>query len=350
MTSLTIIAYHTRRAINWAILVLIAYIILRLSWGIFSTVWIAFFPPPVNPPNHAFGKLPALKFPKAAEDIKYSYRLETIEGYVPPASESAMVFFMPKNAASLTAIDAAQQFAGQLDFTEKPVQESKNAYIFVDPEEQLRQMRYDIISKTFLLKYLFEKDATLFTERDVPLPDAAIYEARAFLQSFLLYSDDLASGTTKTTFLKFVGNALLPATSHSQSDAIRIDFFRGDVAESRILTIGPNEGQISFLFSGSKNPKKRILEINDRYWPIEYGTFGTYGLKTSEQAWQELQSGLGYVAQAPTNNKRDVVIRKIYTAYYDSLESQTYLQPVFVFEGDNGFIGYIQAVAAPWTD
>jgi len=350
MASLTITAFHTRRVINWAILAFILYIIIRLSWGIFVAIWLMLFPPPPTPANHAFGKLPSIQFPKMTETPDLQYRLETIEGYVPPASESAMVFFMPKNPANLLALTNAKEFAKQLEFTAEPAQESKYLYIFTDPQESLRQLRYDIVSKNFTIRYLYEQDTSLFTQRDVPLPDTALREAQGILQNFLLYSGDIANGASTIQFLKFSGDSLIPTTSHSQADALRIDYFRGPVAGTKIFYPNPDQGPITFVYSGSKLSKKRLLEFTYNYWPIDPLTNATYTLKPSTQAWQELQSGGGYIARFPKGDRKDVIIRKVYLGYYDSLASQTYLQPIFVFEGDNGFIGYVPAVAPPWTD
>lgn len=350
MATLTVTAFHTRRVINIAILGLIAYLVLRLSWGIFATIWLILFPPPPTPANHAFGKLTAIKFPKPTETIDLQYRLETVEGYVPPASESAMVFFMPKNAGNLLALTNTKEFAKQLEFANEPVAESKFVYVFTDPEVPLRQMRYDIVSKNFSIRYLYQQDPSLFTERDVPLEQTALFESQGVLQNFQLYQPDIAGGSSTVQYLKYVGDTLLPTTSYSQADAIRIDYFRGDIAGTKIFYPNPERGPITFVYSGSKNSKKRLLEWTYNYWPIDLMTTATYTLKPSSQAWQELQSGKGFVARYPKGNKRDVVVRKIYLGYYDSLDAQTYLQPVFVFEGDNGFMAYVPAVAEPWTE
>jgi hypothetical protein len=350
MASLTITAFHTRRAINWAILGLIAYIILRLSWGIFAAIWLMLFPPPPTPANHAFGKLSAIKFPQSTESADLRYRLETVEGYVPPASESAMIFFMPKNSANLLALTNTKEFAKQLEFTDEPIELSKYLYRFTDPQEPLRQMNFDIVSKNFSLRYLYAQDPSLFTERDVPLPETALMEAQGILQNFTLYPADIAHGTTTVQYLKFFGDSLIPTTSLSQADALRIDFFRENIADTKIFYPNPEQGPITFIWSGSKLSKKRLLECTYNYWPIDPLTNATYTLKTSTQAWQELQSGGGFIARYPKGDRKDVVIRKVYLGYYDSLESQTYLQPIFVFEGDNGFMAYIPAVAPPWTE
>jgi hypothetical protein len=42
-----------------------------------------------------------------------------------------------------------------------------------------------------------------------------------------------------------------------------------------------------------------------------------------------------------------VKVRQIELGYFDSFEPQTYAQPVFVFTGDDNFVGYVQAVRAP---
>ena len=351
MTQLTVTAYHTRRAINWGILVLIAYIILRLSWGVFSAIYLMLFPPAPTPPNHAFGKLPAIAFPKAASDSgQFLYRLETIDGTVPSASSSALVFFMPKNSASLTALNKAKEFAAQLEFTGEPIQENKYLYRFVDTDEQLRQLRYDIISKNFTLRYLYEQDTSLFTERDVPLPEDAQTEVRSLLENFQLFSDDIRNGTVKSQSLKFQGDILVPTTSVSQADAIRIDYFRTPILDTKIFTPNPDEGPINAIFSGTKSEKKRILQLVYNYWKIDEQTTGEYSLKESTVAWQELQSGNAFIARYPTTNKKEIVIRKVYLGYYDSLEPQSYLQPIFVFEGDDNFLAYVSAVAPPWTE
>ena len=38
------------------------------------------------------------------------------------------------------------------------------------------------------------------------------------------------------------------------------------------------------------------------------------------------------------------VIRRVYLGYYDDFEEQEYLQPIIVFEGDDGFLGYVHAL------
>lgn len=350
--SLTETAFYTRRAINWTIIGVVGYVILRMFWGVVVMVYLQIFPPKAPPANHAFGKLPALRFPipTASPSGQLIYQLETIEGSVPQASVSANVYFMPKTGSNLLALSKAQAFGKRLGFGTTPVPEpsNKNVYRFDDPASQLRNLWYDIISTNFVLRYSFEQDAGLFLERSIPSMSSAQQEAKNLLQTYGLYPQDFIGGLVKVTYLKISESKLSPVASQTQADAARIDFFRPPIASTPVLTSVPNEAPISITLSGSKNSKKRILQFMYTYWPIDYQTSATYSLKQSASAWQELQNGGGFIVRYPKGAV--ATVRNVYLAYYDSFEPQTYLQPIFVFEGDGGFLAYVPAVNSEWVE
>lgn len=348
--SLTDTAFYTRRAINWGILAVGAYILLRIFWSIFFALFLILFPPKAPPPNNAFGKLPAIKFPAVATpSAQLTFQLQTIEGDVPRASPSANVYFMPKTAPNLLAIGGAQEFAGRLQFDPTPIQESKNIYRFNDREFPLRRMRYDIVSGNFILRYAFEQDPSIFTEKNFPSPEAIQVEATNLLQQYDLIKEDFARGATNVTFLRLNGVELTPTSSLSQADSVRVDFFRAAIGDMKLFTPNPSEAPVSVIYSGAAANKKHILELAYTYWPIDLTISATYGLITSSQAWENLQAGGGYIARYPTSGNI-AVVRSVTLGYYDSYDPQTYLQPIFVFEGDNGFLAYVPAVSSPWTE
>jgi len=348
--SLTDTAFYTRRAINWTILGIIAYIVLKIFWSIFLTLFLIIFPPKLPPPNHAFGRLPSLKFPATATgSAQLTFELQTIEGKVPPASASANVYFMPKTAPNLLALNAAQEFANRLLFNPAPVQENKNIYRFNDPELPLRRLRFDIVSGNFIVRYGFEQDPSIFIEKNFPAADAMLLEAKNLLQQYDLSKEDIDNGTPTVTFWRLSGTQLVPTSSLSQANAVRVDFFRAAIGSTKIFPPNPDEAPVAIIFSGSANTKKRVLQLAYTYWPIDLTTSATYGLITSDEAWQKLQIGQGYIARRPASGTL-AVVRNVYLGYYDSLDAQTYLQPVFVFEGDNDFLAYVPAVSAPWTE
>ena len=60
-----------------------------------------------------------------------------------------------------------------------------------------------------------------------------------------------------------------------------------------------------------------------------------------EEAWQLLKAGEGFVASA---QREDVaVIRNVTLGYFESTD-QSFVQPIYVFTGDNNFIGYVSAL------
>lgn len=352
MSSLTETAYYTRRTINWIILGVIAYFLLRGLWSVTVITFKVLFPAKPVPPNHAFNKLPPLVFPQNNPPGNFgelSYRLETIQGIVPVASQSGAVYFMPKQPANLLALTKTQDFAKALQFDPSPQQESKNIYRFTDPTSPLRRLRYDIVTDNFILRYAFEDDLSLFAEKNFTSIDSLLAQTRNIMQSYGLYKEDLEGGQTRVTYLRLDGKNLVQTTSLSKSDAVRIDFMRRQIGGIQIVYPNPEDTPISVIYSGSRSPRKRMLQFAYTYWPIDYETVATYALKSSTQAWQELQDGAGYIARYPQRGNT-AVVRNVYLAHYDSFDPQTYLQPVFVFEGDDGFLGYVPAVSLEWVE
>ena len=74
---------------------------------------------------------------------------------------------------------------------------------------------------------------------------------------------------------------------------------------------------------------------------------GTYSIISSEQAFDLLKNGKAYVASHKSKNL-NIVIKKVYLAYYFTGRSQKYLTPVVVFEGKDDFIAYVSAVKGEW--
>lgn len=349
MATLTEAAYHTRRAINYSVIILIGFLILRSILQGLIGVLIYLFPPRAPLPNHKFGVLPSLKFPEIASpsgDIQF--RLETIEGTVPKASDSAVVYFMPKLSANFNGLPKAQEFAKNYLFSPAPIQEDKTTFRFADPAYPLRKLRYDIVSHNFIIRYAFEQDAGLFTDNNVPSGDAIVTNTIEMLRQNRLLVDDYTKSDSRVTYLRFTDNKLIPSESQSQADAVRVDIFRKPIKGWSVYTPFPDEGAISIIYSGSQIMQKNMLQFAYSYWPVDYKTFGTYKLKSGQQAWQELQDGKGYIPRWPIQSS-NIVVRQMKLGYYDSFEPQNYLQPVFIFEGDDGFIGYVPAVADPWV-
>ncbi len=88
---------------------------------------------------------------------------------------------------------------------------------------------------------------------------------------------------------------------------------------------------------------QKYLTLEYIYWPADKNTSSTYPLKTVSQAFDELKTGQGVLLFTPA--KSQVSIATIYLAYFVSASYPQYLQPVYVFEGEN-FAAYVSAISS----
>lgn len=349
MTTLTKIAYYTRRGVIAVIIGIISLFILKTLVNIGIREWKRSHPTAPSPPNVLFGKLPKIKFPKSEYPYPQQFILETVGGEIPEASPAAKVYQIPKRLPSLLAARHAQEFANRLGFKKKPVSKTPTKYKFEHPKTPLKTLDLDIINYNFSLKYDFSKDPEVLKEKNLPLPQRAKVEAERFLQTTGIFPEDLQKGEKKVSFLKLSGGKLLPTTSLSKADAVRVDFLRSRVEDYPILPPKFEEAGVFVVFSGAKEEEKRIILAEFNFFEVNYKNSATYPIKTPKEAWEELKGGRGFISKWK-KGKGQVMIRKIYLAYYDPQEYQGFLQPIFVFQGDQGFVGYIPAVKEEWTE
>ncbi len=351
MLNLTQTAYWTRRLLKIGAFLLITIIFLRFSLKLFNSVWQKLNPPPPPPPTVIFGKLPVIKFPENSNsELELNYRLETIQGGLPKLPEIAKVFFIPKEGPNLLALQRAIQEAKKLGFTTEPQQINEAIYRWDNGETPSTTLKIDINTGNFQLRYAYENDAEVINSQDLPTNQQAAQEAKNFLDGKGLLTADLATGSAEFVYLKYSPPDLLPVASLSEADFIRANLFRSDLDGLKILPPNPKNSLVSFLFSGIRTLGRRIVEINYSYYPIERETFATYPLKNIQTAWQELQGGKGYIANLDQSQNINITIRKVSLAYYDADQPQNFLQPVYVFEGDNNFIGFVPAIDPQWME
>lgn len=349
MANLTTTAYYTRKAIKYGSITIVVLLVVRLVWTVASGYWQKIHPSPPPPPNTAFGKLPKLSFPQVENLPKFSYRLETIEGTAPKLDSVGRVYFIPKPTASLLALDRAKQLAKKMGFQKEPTKISERLFRF-EGQNSATTLEIDSISQKFKLLYDFASDQSILAEKKLPNDEQAVSETKSFLRQADLLSDDLANGQAKVSYLRFIVPDLIPAISLSEADFVRVDLFPQNLDNLSILPPNPKQAQVSLIFSGNRDLGKRIIQVNYAHSPVNREKFATYALKDSNVAWQELASGKGYVAAAGENSEGEVVIRKISLAYFESENSQDFLQPIFVFEGDNNFVAYLSAIDPQWTE
>jgi hypothetical protein len=170
--------------------------------------------------------------------------------------------------------------------------------------------------------------------------------------------EDINLDGAEISYLSATGNRLVPAVSPSEADFVSVELYRDDVSfldpvtEAEIsydvVTADDQRGIISMIFSSSTRADKRLISVEFDYFPVNYDQRHTYLLKSVPEAWEELKNGMGYIALNEDEEANTIFIRRVELAYYDSYTAQEFLQPIYIFRGDNGgngeFVAYVSAI------
>lgn len=344
MTSLTRIAIIARKAIRYTIFAIIFLIVGKFTLDAGIAVYLKIFPPAPPPATVKFGKLTKIPFPVATTKINLKYTLETPEGGLPTNIPSqAKVFFMPKPSSNLLSLDTAKEKARALGFTNNPVAESTTIYKFTNPNFP-SMLEMNIISGTFSISYDLSSDKSPISTRP-PAAEVAAALFRSALSSANILPPDL-SGPTTHSFYKLASGQLVAALSLSESDVVKINLFRKNYDNLPSMTKNPNEANVWALISGSQNHDQQIIAAEYHYYLVDESQFSTYPIITAQEAFSQLQAGSAFTADPGLNKDGDTLkIRRVYLAYFDPEAEGDFFQPIYVFEGDNGFTAYLPAVS-----
>ena len=345
MATLTSVAYYTRKAIVYGSAGFVSLLILLVAWGAFSAWWVKNHPPPPPPPTVAFGVLPAIKFPDGKDPKQVSLKLETITGAAPDLGPQAKVYFMPSYRANVLGLELAAGLAAKLGFLFAPVRVDEQVYEWTREGTLPGTLSVNLVTGHFRLTTLWYRDAQISTAR-APTEAEAVRTAKRFLSSANLLDNDLDAGAAKVEYLQAGAGVYSSAVSQSEANFARVHLFRAGVENIPVVTPNPSEGLVQVVVSGVSS-QKQIIEAVSRYSPVEYSRFATYPLRPSKTAWEILSSGQGYIPKLiPTQGQ--TAVRRVKIAYFDNSTPQEFFQPIYVFEGDNGFLGYVPALDPKW--
>lgn len=336
--NLTQTAHFLRNFIKYGGLFLLFLMVGRIFLTSFTAYWKATHPEPPPPPTMGFGLLTAIEFPEN-ELTPSSYRLETINGTTPFISDRAKVFRMSPARASLLAVDRAKKSAANMGYVFEPEVISERTYRWTFSNPILSTLEMDIITGQFEIKTNWASYPDLLVKTQPLNATTAINKVKTVVQQAGMFSPDLASGPVVTTYIKAIGGQFTPAASLSDADFIQVDIYRQLIDEKySSVTSDANQGVIHAIVSSSG----AILEMKMTAYPVDFTVAETYPLRSSQEAFQVLSNGQGYIAEKGLQD--EAVIRDITLAYYEPDEQHSYYLPVYVFRGDGGFVGYVSAL------
>ncbi|OGG00016.1 hypothetical protein A2Y99_02135 [Candidatus Gottesmanbacteria bacterium RBG_13_37_7] len=353
MNNLTEISITLRKLVYIVILAIISFFFLRILVNYIVDRQKSVITPVPIIPDVRFGKIPQPVFStiqKSSSGLKFILR--NVESRPPETTSAAQVYFMPKRLQSLLSLEKASQFATDLGFTNEPQAVDPSTNLYRHPSDPQKTLILNTVNMNFQLKYDYSQNPGFFENAIIQSKDKVITESVSYIQTLGAFDDTIIKGrvTAEILFYDKTDKKLKPASSISKAQAVRINFFRNDIEGLPVVPPQFNKNYNYVLYSPTSPTGNKILELSYIYWPIDESNYASYPLRNSDSAWQDLIDGYAVVVQYDGDFSQDIVIRKIYLAYYDSEVSQDYLQPVFVFEGENNFAAFLPAITSEWLE
>ncbi len=356
MATLTEVSQISKKIIKWGIIMLVIISLIPGILAIINKVYLVMNPPPPPPPTVKYGKLPPLVFPQAAQTATPAYTLQTISGSLPSLPNVSKVYPVGVNKSRLLELQRMTDRAKIFGMINDPIQLNDVTYRFTNPRAPI-DMVYNVITGGISYRYDWTIDTTIYSNFNVPDKQSAVKEARSFLDRMGVLPADLANGDSNVIYLAATASAMVPALSSYEANFVRVDLFRaekdekipgvGQTVTMKFVTAGGDTSPVNVIISGVDGDG-RIVQANYYYSQILGDDWATYPLKSVQNAWKELTSGGGYIAKRTAQTQ--VTIRHVTMAYYESSQQQDFIQPVYVFDGDQGFMAYVSAIDPNWIE
>lgn len=293
--------------------------------------WRQLGPPRVPPPNPIFGPLPQ---PETQFSIQVkpgiTYRFSFSKTLFAQFPDQLSVYKI-KKLSKEEILDKYSGFATELGFSIDQTTQTRGGltfYIWEEPDKFLK-----VNSQTG--QFVFQGKTALSSGPITP-PEAEELAKQKLIDWDLLQLD------TKTSINYFVlaGMQFKPVTNPNLADVYQITF-SSSVDTYPLIGFGPAQD----LASVKVGKDGQILTIDYFYHQFERENVGTYPLKSSETVLSQVQQGQGEIFSlktkagvetnlTPENQIKTIDLTSVDLAYYETVEKQEYLQPIYLFLGE----------------
>lgn len=345
MASLHQVTIVTKKALAGVIGAIVAIILLVLLFQLGVQLKNTFFPTPPPPPTVRFGKLPSPSFPQSTATGTYTYTLNTISGTLPTLPDRATVYTILQPQPDLLALDNAKAIMSQNQFTNDPTTLSDSIFQWQNANQAIT---YNIVTNDFSFTTTYLNNQDVLAANNLPNQQEAIDQAIQFFNNFSTNQTDIDTSKTQTSLLRIQNNQLTPATSLSDTQVIRVDFFQQDINSLSVYYPQyPKSLMYALIAGGADQPQ--VVEAGFTHKIVITDDNATYPIKTAQQAFNELKSGKAYIANYDGTSS-NITIRNVVLGYYLGSDPQSYALPIIVFKGDNNFYAYVNAVTDAWVN
>ncbi len=345
--TLTEISYYSRKLTPILILFFLFFLIAFYSFKlVFLYIETTKPKSPIVP--SLFGKIEAPQIKDATSSAFFSYILDTVEGKPVTTTDSAKVFFLEKPITKFGYREKIYLMAKTFGFDTELVKYKlvDNLAIFDDGNQKL-----EVNIANFNFKYETKISNESLVSNDLYIPSEKIIENKAidFLKKIGRYPDELATGLAKIIYIKYdpTLNVYNNVKSQKEANLVEVDFYRTNIDTYSVVSPRFFNSQNYVIMEFDKDGNHRVIKAQIAFFEKSNSQFDVYPIKTAETAWEEFQQGKGKVVAA-TYGQKQVVIKQIFLAYYDPDFYQSFLEPVYVFIGDNNFAGYLPAITSEY--
>ncbi len=334
--TLTNAAVLTKKVMLFAVILLILSFSGWLGYRYYYyNIFLPSLPPPEEKPDVKFGRLPFPSFPQSSSSASnYQFILDTETGDLPAGIPKLLkVFFIPQRSVSLLDPDRSTDLADDLGFPNGPQILSPTIYQYTDT--QGGNLSIDL--NTGNLSFIRPPTATA-SAGTLPSSSKLETDFRSYLRKNNLLKPELEGGRISVLY----NNGIL-----RDSTTATVSLWQDNLDDIEIVTPTFTESLVNELVQAGRNDREKVLRLNYIYWQVDENTFATYPLRSISNAFRDLKENKGVVIFAPNTNT--VSIRNIFLAYYLPSNYTPYLQPVYVFEGEN-FAAYVPAILSDYVE
>lgn len=340
--TLTELSYYSKKSLPF---IIIFFLIILIIFYLFKLIflYIDLNKKPEIKINPVFGKI---KSP-ILTDLKkesFNYILDTIDGEPISASPTANVYFIPPNQPKLGYRERVFLMASSFGFdTEKVAYQLVETKATFKDEKQI--LTIDISNYNFNYQYYLNGREGFFLETEVPRREEIERKAIDFLKNIGRYPDELAQGKINIIYLKFdrLTKNLTIVDQPSFANMIEVDFYRPEIDGLPVIPPKYFNSQ-NYLVMVFSRQETKVVKGQIQFFDRSKEEFGVYPIKSGNEAWEKLKQNQGLIVSGP-NDKKTIKIKKMLFGYLDLDNYQEYLQPVYIFLGENNFVGYVPAVS-----
>jgi len=309
-------------------------------------------PPQPAKPTMAYGKLPKISFTTSTINTKFTFSIDTISGSLPTFPSLVKIYKVSTSQPNLLSLNNAKGIVANDGFNSNPLRLSDKLYQWFLPVgdtnfDVAKQLTMNIYSLNFDLNSTYLNNPVVLTGANLPAPADAIQVAQDFLDQMSLFPGDIDSTKTVPGLFSINSLNLVPATSFSTTQIIRVDFFQKNLDGIPIVYSSPFGSSMSFLIAGGSQ-QGQVVEAHFSHSEWSNNDYATYPIKSSQQLFNDLVQGKGNII-AYEGSLRNITITDAYLAYYID-QNQKFFMPIMVFKGNNNFYAYLSAVNDQWVE